>query len=210
MAGSPWVIPIPPPTVTFQPIEAAVVGQDRDEAQVLREHVDVVVGRDGDHRLELPRQVGLAVDRLVLGLTARDLLALEPDLAVGAGLRQQVLADPSASSSASPWARLTCGFGVHITLRLTSPQAAIVSRQARSIACIVRFRFCLMTPWNCQVCRVVSRSVPLAKSPAIWSICSHCCGVHTPPGRRTRAMNAKAGSISFLRRSGRRSRSSWR
>jgi hypothetical protein len=31
-------------------------------------------------------------------------------------------------------------------LRLTSPQAAMVSRQAALMACIVRFRFDLMTP----------------------------------------------------------------
>ena len=84
---------MPPPTVTFQPSTVAVRVDDRDEAQIVREDVDVVVGRDGDDRLELSRQVGLAVDRLVLGLAADDLLALEPDLAVGARLRQEMVAD---------------------------------------------------------------------------------------------------------------------
>ena len=49
-----------------------------------------------------------------------------------------------------------------MTLRLTSPQAASVSSSAALIACIVRFMFDLMTPWNWNVWRVVSRSVPLA------------------------------------------------
>ena len=55
--------------------------------------VDIVVGRDRDHRLELSRQVGLAVDRLAFGLAARDLLTLEPDHPVGARSRQEVVAD---------------------------------------------------------------------------------------------------------------------
>ena len=45
-----------------------------------------------------------------------------------------------------------------------------------------------MTPWNWKACRVVSLSVPLAKSPAIRSMASHWPGVQTPPGTRTRIM----------------------
>ena len=48
-----------------------------------------------------------------------------------------------------------------MTLRLTSPQAAMELSSAASIALIVAFRFDLMTPCNCTVCRVVSRMVPL-------------------------------------------------
>ncbi len=68
-----------------------------------------------------------------------------------------------ASSSAARCACDWCGFvEVASTLRLTSPQAARVSRSAASIAFIVVLRFDLMTPWNWKVWRVVSRSVPLA------------------------------------------------
>ena len=48
-----------------------------------------------------------------------------------------------------------------MTLRLTSPQAAIVVSNAASIAWIDAFKFDLITPCNWKVCRVVSRSVPL-------------------------------------------------
>ncbi len=64
---------------------------DGDEAEVVREHVHVVDGRHDDRRLELARQVGRAVERLDLLFRARHLLAVEPDLVVGARLRQQVL-----------------------------------------------------------------------------------------------------------------------
>ena len=67
-----------------------------------------------------------------------------------------------ARSFAWRWAFERNGLPAHMTLRLTSPQAAMVSRQAALIACIVRRKFDLMTPWNWNVARVVSRSVPLA------------------------------------------------
>jgi hypothetical protein len=75
--------------------DLAVAAHDGDEAQVVREHVDVVVGRDGDYGLELTRQVGTAVDGLVVDrVLAHDPLAVEPELAVGAGLGQEMRADP--------------------------------------------------------------------------------------------------------------------
>jgi len=79
---------------------------DGDEAKVLGEHVDVVDGRQGDRRLELARQVGRAEDRLGFlaaagghrggdaGARVDELLAVEPDLVIGTGLRQQVLRQP--------------------------------------------------------------------------------------------------------------------
>ena len=75
-----------------------------------------------------------------------------------------------------------------MTLRLTSPQAATVSSSAALIACIVRLRLLLITPWSWKAWRVVSRSVRLPKSSAMRSIASHCAGVQTPPGTRTRTM----------------------
>ena len=48
-----------------------------------------------------------------------------------------------------------------MTLRLMSPQAAMELSRTVSIAFSVAFRFDLMTPCSCTVCRVVSRMVPL-------------------------------------------------
>ena len=75
-----------------------------------------------------------------------------------------------------------------MTLRFTSPQAAIVSRSTALISWIVFLSTFLRTPWNWKACRVVSFSVPLAYSSAKRSICSHCSGVATPPATRTRIM----------------------
>ena len=56
----------------------------------MREHIDIVVRRQRDGDLELPRQVGAAEDRFVLDLAAGDLLLAQPDLVPGAGARQQM------------------------------------------------------------------------------------------------------------------------
>ena len=74
--------------------DVAGLVRDRDEAEVVREDVDVVRRRHRDHDLEFARQVGLAVDRLHhLLLAARDALAVEPDLAIGRRVRQQMIGD---------------------------------------------------------------------------------------------------------------------
>ena len=74
--------------------DVAVLVEDGDEAEIVREHVDVVRRRHRDHDLEFPRQIGLAVDRLDdLILAAGDLLAVEPDLAIGRRLRRQMVGD---------------------------------------------------------------------------------------------------------------------
>ena len=44
---------------------------DGNEAEIVREDIDVVDGRHGDRRFELARQIGLAVERLDLGLAAQ-------------------------------------------------------------------------------------------------------------------------------------------
>ena len=67
---------------------------DADEAQVVREHVHVVLRRHGDGHLELPRQVGGAVQRLFFRLAAGHALLADPQLMPGAGFRQQVVAEP--------------------------------------------------------------------------------------------------------------------
>ena len=95
VSGSPWVMPMPPPTSHVVADDCAPL-DDGDEAEVVGEHVHVVVRRHRDDDLELARQIVLAVDRLLLGATVSaidDLLAVEPDLVIGAGPRQQVIAD---------------------------------------------------------------------------------------------------------------------
>ena len=68
--------------------------RDGDVAEVVREDVDVVRRRHRHHDLEFARQIGLAVDRLDhLPLAARDALAVEPDLAIGRRVRQQMVGD---------------------------------------------------------------------------------------------------------------------
>mmetsp|Transcript_55592 Transcript_55592/g.149919 ORF Transcript_55592/g.149919 Transcript_55592/m.149919 type:complete len:458 (-) Transcript_55592:1068-2441(-) len=90
-------------TATHRDVEAEqlVVLDDRDEATAVREDVDVVARRDGDGDLVLARQVGHAVDGLLLeGGGAEDLGLLchlvavhQEDLVVGAGAGQAMIVD---------------------------------------------------------------------------------------------------------------------
>ena len=66
------------------------VFENGDEAQVVGEHVHVVDRRHREADLELARQVGGAVDGLLLLATAGHALLVQPDLVVGAGVGQQV------------------------------------------------------------------------------------------------------------------------
>ena len=93
-----------------------------------------------------------------------------------------------AAFSTSAWTEDRCGFGLHITLRFTSPQAAIVSIAAWLISAIVRLRLVLMIPWNWKAWRVVSLIVPLANWVASRSVSIHCRDDATPPGTRIRIM----------------------
>ena len=68
------------------------------------------------------------------------------------------LAVSSASACNLDW----YGFGLHITLRFTSPHAAIVSINESLISRMVFLRFFLMMPCNWNAWRVVSLSTPLA------------------------------------------------
>ena len=54
-------------------------------------------------------------------------------------IARAIRSPPHARATAADWR-------LHITLRLTSPQAAIVLSSAASIAFSVAFRFDLMTP----------------------------------------------------------------
>ncbi len=65
-------------------LDLTFVVEDRDIAEVVGVDVDVVRRRNRDHRLEFARQISLAVNRLHdLVVTTDDLLAIEPDLAIG-------------------------------------------------------------------------------------------------------------------------------
>ncbi|TKW57249.1 hypothetical protein CTA1_2221 [Colletotrichum tanaceti] len=83
----------------IEALEVAVLALDGDQTNVVGVDVGVVVGRDGDGDLELSRQVGRSVQGLkVLDGVAGDLrlgivLVREPDLVVGGGRGQQVVAD---------------------------------------------------------------------------------------------------------------------
>ncbi len=80
-------------------LELAARREHAGEPEVVGEQVDRVVAADGHAGLELARQVGPAVHRLLLdGRAVRrpdpgELLAVEPQLGVGAGARQEVLRD---------------------------------------------------------------------------------------------------------------------
>ena len=86
--------PQPPTDQHVESGNAVPVG-DRQETQIVAVDVGAVVVRKRYRRLELARQIALAVDRIGLGRRrpGRDRLAVEPDLVVGARAGEQVLGD---------------------------------------------------------------------------------------------------------------------
>src|SRR6266571_3708601 len=64
---------------------------DYEEAEVVRVDVAAIVVGKRERHFELARQVAGPVDRLRFGWPARHLLAVEPDLVVGPGARQQMV-----------------------------------------------------------------------------------------------------------------------
>ena len=72
-------------------VAAAVVTYDRDEAQILREDIDIVTRRHRERDLELARQVGRTVDRLFFFAAAGDFFLVQPDFVVGAAVGKQML-----------------------------------------------------------------------------------------------------------------------
>jgi hypothetical protein len=74
------------------PPRAFAFAGNGDETEIVGEDIDIVRRRDRDGNLELSRQIGLAIDRLHdLGLAAGDPGAIEPNLAIRAGARRQVI-----------------------------------------------------------------------------------------------------------------------
>ncbi len=68
-------------------LEHAVL-EPRDDRKIVGQNVDRIVLRHGEPDLELARQIGGAVERVLLD--TGNLLAIEPDLVIGARRRQQV------------------------------------------------------------------------------------------------------------------------
>jgi hypothetical protein len=63
---------------------------DGDEAQVMRENIHIVVGRNRQRDLELPRQIGRSVERLLVRRLPAHALAVDPDFAIGGGAGHQM------------------------------------------------------------------------------------------------------------------------
>ena len=140
--------------------ELAVFGMG-EQAEVLGVDIDAVVVRQSQTDLELPRQVDLAVDRLLFVSGCLGRLAIEPDLVVarlrGARWAAMRLAISCISSRTPRW-----GAGHDMTLRFTSPHAPRVVSRVSLMPAIVALRSRLRTPWNWMPWRLVKRKVPLA------------------------------------------------
>ncbi len=84
-----------------------------------------------------------------------------------------------------------------MTLRFTSPHAAIESMSTAFIACMVCLRSFLMTPCTWKAWRVVMRKVPVAWVRARLDNASHCFGCHHA-ARQARADHEAVGRLEFL------------
>ena len=71
--------------------DQATGGRDRQKAQVVGMHVAAVVVRESERDLELSRQVARPIDRLLLAITSRHFLPIEPDLVVRPRSRQEMV-----------------------------------------------------------------------------------------------------------------------
>ncbi len=82
----------PPAHQHVEPRDRVPVG-NHHKPQIVAVDVGAVVVRKCDRRLELPGEIALAVDRLGRRCALGDLIAVEPDLVVGPGPRQQARRD---------------------------------------------------------------------------------------------------------------------
>jgi hypothetical protein len=122
------------------------------------EHVDVVQRRDREADLELARQVGLAVDRLDFLAAAADAFLVQPDLVVGAGVRQQVLRHRRGLCE-----HLRCSLRMqrigrhqHVAVDVAAGRQRVDQRGVDRLHRALSSR--LTTPWNWKAWRVVMRS----------------------------------------------------
>ena len=156
----------------------AVRARHGHEAEVVAVDVDAVVARPGQPDLELPGQVGLAVERLAPRRrpgSARDgLLAVDPDLVVragsGAGSGRPGAGRGPGAPSAGCRPR---GAGQATTLRTTSPHAASVVTRCWSRVRISGRRLALADEVELDAPREVSRTAPSATVVGQWSMARH-------------------------------------
>ena len=171
--------------------------------------------RHGDDDLEFARQVVGAVDRLLFRLgrpaLVDHLLAVEPDLVIGAGLRQQVLADVDGEivGGGVRLRQERVGGRHDVAVDVAAGGERVEQRGVDRLHRALQVR--LDDAVELERLRASSGAAcRWRRSPAMSSSASHCLGVVTPPGRRTRIMKLKAFSSFFLARSRRTSRSSCR
>ena len=72
-----------------------VLREQGDDAEIVGQDIDGVVLGDRETDLELPRQVSLAIEGIDRLLVPGHFLPVDPDLVIGAGLRQQMHGQPA-------------------------------------------------------------------------------------------------------------------
>jgi hypothetical protein len=149
-------------------LDSAISIDDSDEPDVIGQDIDRVVGWDSDGNLELSGKVGGTVEWLeVLNGITSNLLFVEPDLVVGGRTGKEVLRETlgelvdllvegrngrvDGTLDVSVLTVSRNSFSSIRTNLLTSPHAAMESRQLLLIACIAGLRCFLMIPWNWKV-----------------------------------------------------------
>ena len=141
---------------------------DRDEAEVVREHIDIVVRRQRDGDLEFARQIGAAVGSVRPPPRRR---RPSPRRSRSRARRGCAAADGAEMSRASVADRGMTVAPPRIDRRDDVAVDVAAGRDGvqHRPSCrpwISGRRLLLMMPWNWMVCRVVRRSVPLPRSRA--------------------------------------------
>ncbi len=176
------VVPRPPPTRTLYPTSRPS-STTRQVAQVVGVDVGAVILGQREGRLELAREIGLAVESArpdrrrrwgpataPAGGSDLDLLAVQPDLPVARGPRGAVRspalgvgmkAVAHRSRRAEPGSRARCA------RRRRRPPGSTAGLSL--IRRIVVLRSSFKTPWSWNSCRVVIRRLPLPMVRARWS-----------------------------------------
>ena len=139
--------------------------EEGDEAEIVAQHIDRVVAaalvQMGDADLEFPRQIGGAIERLLLLAGSCDRLLIQEDLVMRPAARQQGGGEHSRiGQHAGMGGMADRGGAGHDRAHHIAAGRLLVSR-ARLMAAMAGFTFSRNTPWNWTDCRVVTRSVQL-------------------------------------------------
>ena len=157
-------MPIPPPIVTLKPRSSSVAGSTiaMKPRQCAKTSTSFI---GGTAIATLNLREGTTCRKAAQSLARRDLRPFSSfrhlprakfhGMQTSRGFR--CLDTACAKSRTSSPMLEKYGFGVAMTLRHTSPQAASVSMRALLISRIVDFRFHFRTPCNWYACLVVSR-----------------------------------------------------